>query len=203
MLVNLTRDDIAAIKAARDAIKAASGGTACRVADAIAATCGRIDEQASRAATAPGGAEDALIRVTTEIHDWRISDNAAETDEEIDEIEDLKSDGHKRPWTLEALQASHRDALWLKATAPDGTERSLSIEIDQGNLTVLAFCNGDDALVKVYLSDNSAYVMEMRTYGRHPDIENEILEFGGGGPFRRRPGPPPPALLQGPSEEDA
>lgn len=197
MLVNLTDEDVAAIRAARDAVLRTSGGKPCRVADAIGATVARIERQTSDSASPPKAGDDPLIRIVTEIQDWRISDNAAVTEDDIEAIEELTSEGQRRPWTLEVSQADVREALWIKALAPDGTQRFLSVEVDQGNLTALAFCDEDEALVKIYLSDGAAYAMEMRSYGRHPDIENEILEFGGDAPFRRRPGPPPPATLAG------
>lgn len=198
MLVNLTRADIAAINAARDALAPATG-SASKSADAIAAVASRIEKQIRKAdddkATHP------FLHVRTAIQDWRINDNAAVTKAEIEAIEDLATAAHRNPWDLEVTQDAELGSLWIAATAPDGTQRSLSIEIDRGNLCASAFCNHDDALIRIALGDDAVYVQDQHTYGRHPNVEDQVICYDGRKPPRTIPGSPPNATLEGEPEE--
>lgn len=63
-----------------------------------------------------------------EIVDWRIGDG---------EGDDL-SESQKQPWPVEVTRSSYGGVI-MEFKAPDGTMRSVMVEVDNGNLKVLAY----------------------------------------------------------------
>ncbi|AOG02987.1 hypothetical protein [Bosea sp. RAC05] len=66
--------------------------------------------------------------MTGTVVDWRVSDGA---DEDLTEVQ-------KKPWPVEIVKSGY-DGLILEFKAPDGTQRQLMIEIEQGNLKILTY----------------------------------------------------------------
>lgn len=62
------------------------------------------------------------VLFSQQLVDWRVQD---EVDEDLSELQ-------KQPWTIMVKPGGH--GLFIQAVAPDGTERHISIEVNNGNL---------------------------------------------------------------------
>lgn len=88
------------------------------------------------------------------ISDWRLADNP-----NGDHSEDL-TDEMREPWQFEISRSSY-DGLDLKFTAPDGTERSVLIEINQGAVKIATYGdpeNSDDPTALIHVLKDMAAI---------------------------------------------
>ncbi|SOC30358.1 hypothetical protein [Thalassospira xiamenensis] len=76
----------------------------------------------------------------SEISDWRMAEGET----------DGLTDTQKKPWPMKITEGGY-GGLMLEFTAPDGTSRSVAVEIDQGNLKMVVFRDREefDAIVTV------------------------------------------------------
>lgn len=88
---------------------------------------------------------DTLLETT--IADWRVSDQC---DEEL-------TPKQKLPWNVHIERGGY-GGLTLEFSNVDGTKRLVSIEIDQGNVTVGAYRDADgDQDAKFHIADDAVY----------------------------------------------
>lgn len=97
---------------------------------------------------------DTLLEMT--ISDWRVSDQCAE---ELTPKQLL-------PWNVSISRGSY-GGLMLEFSNVDGTKRLVSIEIDQGNVTVGAYRDADgDQDAKFHITDDAVYADAGRRFPR-------------------------------------
>lgn len=95
---------------------------------------------------------DTLLETT--IADWRISDQCSE---------DLTAK-QMLPWTV-AIARGGYGGLMLEFSNVDGTKRLLSIEVDQGNVTVGAYRDADgDQDAKFHITDGAVFAEASRNF---------------------------------------
>ncbi len=84
------------------------------------------------------------------IADWRVSDGAAD---------DL-TETQRQPWPVKVTEGGY-GGLFLELTAPDGTLRSVAVEIDQGNVRLVVFRDRDECDAIVTVQDDGVHVQAM------------------------------------------
>ncbi|QRM34779.1 hypothetical protein [Microvirga sp. VF16] len=95
---------------------------------------------------------DAIL-CQTEIRDWRIAE---------DSIEDLTG-RQTEDWLVEASHSTYH-GLTLTLKAPDGSDRMIDIEIDQGNVVVRSY-RGDEPDAKMIVAADATYVSSCAEVG--------------------------------------
>lgn len=95
---------------------------------------------------------DTLLETT--IADWRISDQCSE---------DL-TPKQKIPWTVTIARGGY-GGLMLEFCNVDGTKRLVSIEVDQGNVTIGAHRDADgDQDAKFHITDGAVFAEASRNF---------------------------------------
>jgi hypothetical protein len=90
--------------------------------------------------------ENDTILCQTEIRDWRIAEDSAE---------DLVG-RQTEDWVMQASHSAYH-GLTLTLKAPDGSDRVVDIEIDQGNVVVRSY-RGDEPDAKMIIAADATYV---------------------------------------------
>lgn len=75
------------------------------------------------------------ILLEKQVSDWRVVDDVAD--------EHQMTDLQKQPWTLRVQDGGY-GGLFIEALAPDGTTRTISLEINDGNLHAHVGSNHSD-----------------------------------------------------------
>lgn len=97
---------------------------------------------------------DTLLETT--ISDWRVSDQCTE---------DL-TPKQMLPWSVNISRAGY-GGLMLEFCNVDGTKRLVSIEVDQGNITVGAYRDSDgDQDAKFHITDTAVFADAARRFPR-------------------------------------
>ncbi|MDG2571151.1 hypothetical protein P7L87_26720, partial [Vibrio parahaemolyticus] len=98
--------------------------------------------------------ENDTILCQTEIRDWRIAE---------DSTEDLVG-RQTEDWLVE-ISHSHYQGLSLTFKTPDGSDRLVDIEIDQGNVVVRSY-RGDEPDAKMIVAADATYVSSCSEIGQ-------------------------------------
>jgi hypothetical protein len=93
------------------------------------------------------------ILCQTQVRDWRIAE---------DSTEDLVG-RQTEDWLVE-ITHSHYQGLSLTFKAPDGSDRIVDIEVDQGNLVIRAY-RGDEPDAKMIVAADATYVSSCAEVG--------------------------------------
>ncbi|HPG01763.1 MAG TPA: hypothetical protein P5256_00380 [Beijerinckiaceae bacterium] len=115
-------------------------------------------------------AASAKLDATFPLVDWRIADGDPAPD-------DLPTETLRAPWRLRIEKDAAGQAC-LTATAPNGTKRTVMIELDRGMLAVRCYLDEAqlDEPTSILLSDDKAYIVpasraaaeHTRLVGRYP-----------------------------------
>lgn len=94
------------------------------------------------------------ILFETTITDWRLADGCG------DEL----SSKQREPWTVKVARGGY-GGLWIELCNTDGTKRLVSIEADQGNVTVAAYRDSDgDQDAKFHIADAAVFAEASRSF---------------------------------------
>ncbi|WP_262267305.1 MULTISPECIES: hypothetical protein [Microvirga] len=98
--------------------------------------------------------ENDTILCQTEIRDWRIAEDSAE---------DLVG-RQTEDWLVQASHSAYH-GLTLTLKAPDGSDRVVDIEIDQGNVVVRSY-RGEEPDAKMIIAADATYVSSCSEIGQ-------------------------------------
>lgn len=89
----------------------------------------------------------------------------------------------KRPWTLRVYDLGDHSGLSLEFTAPDGTKRSVGLEIENGAVKARLFGNSEELLATAKVGIDQVYVVPQRLGLDGVTITENEMKVGAPDPF--------------------
>jgi hypothetical protein len=96
----------------------------------------------------------------TVLHDWQ----------ETEKGKGNLSEKQKIPWPITIKRGSY-DQIWVEATAPDGSKKTVALEKDQGVLKVLLYSDKDETMGVIWVLPDRLHMLLTDENGQEVSYE--------------------------------